>query len=185
MNRRFRQAKKLLSAATIGAVLATTVPAANAAVGAGRAIEVFYGREFVGLSGYQPNSQLRVDVLRGGNVVIGSVTTTTDADGNLEVNHLGGGQFADGGDCWAPPVSPNIMPGDTIRAIGVSANGTSIVDDTTTRDIWFDRTATTITNIDGPNSTITMKGRVRSLASAPIDKAADILELRLRRASGT
>ena len=120
------------------------------------------------------------------DVVIGSVTGRTDASGTLEINHLGGGQFPVG-DCWAGPVTPDIMPGDTVRTtiaapLGADGQptGENDVDSTNVRDIFIDVDATTV---DTTANTITLHGHVRSLEDAPIDLENDILELRLN-ASG-
>ncbi len=145
---------------------------------ASRSIEVFHGIEFVGLGGYPANSDVRGDVLRGPDQVrVGTVTAQTNGQGALEINHLGGGQFPSG-DCWAPPVTPDIQPGDKVQTTVL--NDPTDVDFTIVRDIFIDTDATTV---DTAADTITMKGNVRSTLDAPIDINADILELRLN-ASG-
>ena len=73
----------------------------------GRAIEVFYERDLVLITGYPADTKVRIDVIRADQVV-GSVTGRTDAEGNLEINHLGIN------DCWGPndldPNAPNVTP---------------------------------------------------------------------------
>lgn len=151
-----------------------------AAVKDGRSIEVFHGIEFVGINGYPGTTDIKVDVLRGpSDVIVGSTTQRTNGAGLLEINHVGGGQFP-GGDCWGPDpdVTPDIMPGDTVRTtvLDGAGNATNDIDSTVVRDIFIDTDATTV---DTAANTITMTGHVRSLPNAPIDPAADILELRM------
>jgi Fibronectin type III domain/Chitobiase/beta-hexosaminidase C-terminal domain len=195
--------KKLFVALFVVLLAALTLtPPAFGAVKDGRTIEVDYGIDFVVLdfppdpndpSRYPANTNVRVDVLRGPeNVVVGSTTQRLDNQGHLEINHVGGGQFGAGGDCWgpstlnpnAPNVTPDILPGDTIQSTILNADGTpkdpADVDSTAARDIFMDTDATTVDTTPGVvGGTITMKGHVRSLANAPINTAAEPLELRL------
>jgi Fibronectin type III domain/Chitobiase/beta-hexosaminidase C-terminal domain len=186
--------KKLFVALLVALLAALTLtPPAFGAVKDGRTIEGDYGIDFVVLNGYPANTNVRVDVLRGPNdVVVGSTTQKTSSTGLLEINHVGGGQFGAGGDCWgpstlnpnAPNVTPDILPGDKIQSTVLNADGTPVdpadVDFTVARDIFIDTGATTV---DTANNTITMKGHVRSTPNALINTAAEPLELRLN-ASG-
>lgn len=164
------------SAATILLGLAAATPS-WAAVGEGRTIETFHGIEFVGLDGYPTNTDITVDVLRGpDDVVIGSTTQRVNsASGLLEINHVGGGPFP-GGDCWGPTpgVTPDILPGDTIRATYTDAGGTEVVDTSAVRNVFIEEP------VVGPpgTNTITVTGHARTLDNAPI-APGDTVELRL------
>lgn len=160
-----------LTAASLiaGAGVAGITTTANGAVAGGRSIEVFHGRDFVGLSGYPARTPVTVDVVRGG-AVVGTVTRNTLADGSLEINHLGDT------DCWAPPVTPDIMPGDQVRSTFTNATGATVEDFTAVRDVYVD---TENIVFDAAGGTITVQGHARSSAAAPIE-AGHILEARLR-----
>lgn len=140
----------------------------------GRTLEVFHGIEFVGLSNYPQSADVRVDVVRDG-VVTGSTTQKTSADGLLEINHVGGGQFP-AGDCWNPAATPDIRPGDTVltTVLDKSGNDSADVDSTVVRDVEI---YTDQTQVVG--NTIELYGHVRDLPNAQIDEANDVLELRL------
>ncbi len=69
-------------------------------------ITIFPSRDFVSVEGFAPNADLAISVRRDGNEVSDAVGRT-DATGLLEVNHPGGV-------CWRN-VTPDILPGDTIR----------------------------------------------------------------------
>jgi len=190
-------ATKKLFVAFFVALLAALMltPSAFGAVKGTRSIEVDYGIDFVVLDGYPANTNVRVDVLRGPNdVLVGPTTQRTDSQGLLEINHIGGGQFGAGGDCWgpstlnpnAPNVTPDILPGDKVQSTILNADGTPVdptdQDFTVTRDIKIVPDATTVTGAattDTTDNTITMIGHVRSTADAPINISGDVLELRL------
>ncbi|MBA2442073.1 MAG: chitobiase/beta-hexosaminidase C-terminal domain-containing protein [Rubrobacter sp.] len=171
--------KKLILALMAAALLMLSVlaPTAQAAVKDGRSIEAFYGRDLVLIRGYSENTDVRVDVLRGANdVVVGSTTQSTDETGELEINHGGAG------DCWGDPVTPDIMPGDTVRTTVLDAQGneTGDVDSTTVRDVFVDFDKAVV-----GTDTITVEGHARSLDNAPIVPGSDALELRLNAAGFT
>jgi len=163
---------------TAALVLSALAAPALGAVKDPRAIEVFFNRDLVLAYGYPPATALKVDVLRGpADVVVGTTTQTTDAAGVLEINHVGGG------DCWDPPATPDIIPGDTVRVTVLDGAGqpTADVDSTATRDLFVDLDAT---EFDAVNNTITVHGHARSLANAPISPG-DALELRLNKVNRT
>jgi hypothetical protein len=68
-------------------------------------ITVFPERDFVSIEGFAKNADVLVQVRRGG--VVSDAVGRTDANGFIEVNHPGGV-------CWRN-VTPDIIPGDTIR----------------------------------------------------------------------
>lgn len=71
-----------------------------------QAITIFPSRDFVSVEGFAANADLAISVRRDGAEVSDAVGRT-DATGLLEVNHPGGV-------CWRN-VTPDIVPGDTIR----------------------------------------------------------------------
>ncbi|HEX8178696.1 MAG TPA: hypothetical protein VF525_04050 [Pyrinomonadaceae bacterium] len=86
----------------------------------------FPARDFTSASGYQPDDQVTVQVIRDGLVISTSSVipvddpTTANFDGIVEVNHPGGG-------CWQG-VTPDIRTGDIIRQIAyapVTVNGST------------------------------------------------------------
>jgi Ca2+-binding RTX toxin-like protein len=168
--------KKILAIGATALLASVALSASSwAAVKDGRSIEVFHGIEYVGLVNYPAQHDVKVEVLRGAkDVVIGSVNVKTDDDGFAEINHVGGGPWANYGetDCWDEPATPDIRPGDVIRT-SLAANPND-VDTAAVRDIFIDQDKTQVVG-----NTIEMYGHVRSLPNAPIDPAADILELRL------
>lgn len=68
-------------------------------------LTVFPERDFVSIEGFAANADVLVQVRRSG--VVSDAVGRTDATGLLEVNHPGGV-------CWRN-VTPDILPGDTIR----------------------------------------------------------------------
>lgn len=146
---------KRLFAGFVLALVAGAVMSVPAWAGAGgdRRIEVNYSIEYVLLEGYpEADMPVLIEVYRNATatpnsgVRIGSFEGTTEPDsqgraGNvLEVNHVGGGQFEDGGDCWREPSTPNIHPGDKVQATLLTAPGgerTNQVDYTFVRDLTF------------------------------------------------
>ena len=155
----------------------------------GRAIEVFYERNLVLATGYPTDTKVRIDVIRAEQLV-GSVTGRTDADGNLEINHVGGN------DCWgpndldpnAPNVTPDIKPGDKVQTTVLNEDGTpkldasgagDDVDFTVTRDVAIDMDQIAFDDVNG---TITVKGHVKALANADI-QPGDVLEVRMNKAN--
>ncbi len=172
--------RKLLAASVLAAALAipTLVSTAAAAdnVTAGRTIEAFTGTNLVNVQNYPANRSVTIAVLRNG-VLVSSVTGKTDATGFAEFNHVGGGQVSKGGDCFKPPVSPDIMPGDTIRT-RTAGDPAGRFDRAVVRDIEVD-----FETIAVGASTITISGRVNPDATAATGVApgTDILELRLNK----
>ncbi|MCY7371230.1 MAG: hypothetical protein LH479_10275, partial [Polaromonas sp.] len=71
-------------------------------------ITVFPERDFTSISGFVPNADLLVQVMRGSvGSVVSKAVGRTDASGSLEVNHPGGV-------CWKD-VTPDIVPADVVR----------------------------------------------------------------------
>lgn len=87
----------------------------------------FPERDFVELGGFAANQPAVIEVIRNGVVVSASDPDgRTNAQGALEVNHPGGV-------CWVRR-TPDILPGDVIRAtVGEAPNQT--VDQTTTANV--------------------------------------------------
>lgn len=135
----------------------------------GRTVEAFLGSDLTNVQGYPPNTEVTMEVLRNG-VVVGSKTMTTDAQGFMEINHVGGA------DCWDEPATPDIMGGDVIRTT-TAGDAEGVTDHVTVRDVAidFDNVAT-----DPAAGTITVTGHARSLENAPIEPG-DVLELRLNK----
>ncbi len=153
-----------------------------------RSVEVFYERDMVLITGYEPNANVKIDVLRN-DALVGSVTGTVGADGTLEINHTG----ASAGDCWgpslldpdAPNVTPDIKPGDNVRTTILSGADNGAVNSTIVRDIALDFDALVADEgdpeIDG-DGTVTVKGHVRSTEAAPIDlEGGDVVGIGLRK----
>ena len=69
-------------------------------------ITVFPERDFTSISGFAPNADLLVQLIRN-RVAVGEARGKTDATGFLEVNHPGGV-------CWKD-VTPDIGPADVVR----------------------------------------------------------------------
>jgi len=170
--------RKVLAASVLAAALivpAVVVPASAAdSVKRGRTIEAFIGTNLVNVQNYPAGKSIRVDVLRGGNLVStadGRTGTRGANKGFMEWNHAGGGPFPRG-DCFKR-VTPDIVPGDVIRTKVQGETGT---DRAVVRDIFLDTEATVV---DEAADTITVSGHVRDLANGEINEAADVLELRL------
>lgn len=165
--------KKALAASLLTAALALpalVVPASAAdVVREGRTIEAFIGSDLVNVQNYPANRPVTVEVVRNG-VVVSSVNGRTDRTGFAEFNHGGGGQFPNG-DCFKPPVSPDVIPGDVIRAKVASERS---FDRAVVRDVFLDTDATQIIGNE-----IHVFGHVRDVSGGTVDKAADVLELRL------
>ena len=71
-----------------------------------QSVIVFPERDFASISGFAPNADLYVQVMRN-NVMVSDARGKTDATGFLEVNHPGGV-------CWNT-VTPDIGPADVVR----------------------------------------------------------------------
>ncbi|HET7479871.1 MAG TPA: choice-of-anchor D domain-containing protein [Rubrobacteraceae bacterium] len=96
----------------------------------------FPQRDFVSATGYAQTDQVRVDIVRGGNVVSSTpdITPQDDPgtpgfDGLVEVNHPGGG-------CWNVN-TPDIRPGDKVRL--TVTNSGALPDQTTSYDVTAQR----------------------------------------------
>jgi hypothetical protein len=156
----------VLVSTAIAALSLSAVPV-EAAVTGGQSIEVFTGSNLISLTGYPATTDVRVEVLRQG-FVIGSATKTTDAAGVIEMNHIG----AEANDCFDPPSSPDVGPGDTIRTTVLPA-GTN-VDTSVVRGVFID-------DIVFGATTITVSGRVSLTGPARVVPGADVLELRINK----
>lgn len=188
-------AKKVLATSLVGAVLAGSalIGSAQAEVTGGQTIEAFIGTNLVGLYGYTPGEEVRLEVIRNGQV-IGHATKTasmpviddpstpdedeSDPGGFIEINHGG----TEAGDCFDSEFTPNIRPGDTLQTTSVSVppdGASSGVDSDVVRDLGVKfNQITTNTRTDK----ITVSGHARSTAAAPIVPRRDVLELRLNKA---
>jgi hypothetical protein len=157
-------------AAVLASMTAMTLSAvpADAAVGGGRVIEVQTGSNLVILDHYPANADVLVEVERQG-FVIGSTTKQTDADGLLELNHTGVI------DCFDGPSSPDIRPGDVLRA--TLPNGTE--DTSRVRGVWIDDVQF---GVPSANS-ITVSGRVSLGGPTRVVPNTDVLELRINKDS--
>jgi hypothetical protein len=187
--------RKVLLASVFAAVLALVyvAPPASGQAAPQGTIEAFIGSNLVNVQNYPNDTEVTVKVIRDG-IVVGSVTGETVADveddpatpnvdeslntGFVEFNHDGGGQVSEGGDCFEPPSTPDILAGDTIRTVYLDGQ-TEVVNSAVVRDVGVDFD-TISTNAN--NGTITVSGHAKSLADAPIE-AGDVLELRLNKGS--
>jgi hypothetical protein len=84
-----------------------------------REVTVFPERDFAVVDGWPANRGFRLEVVRNG-VVVGAASGTTDATGLAEINHPGG--F-----CWTG-FTPDILVGDTVRALETNADGSLKLD---------------------------------------------------------
>src|SRR3954454_20235840 len=75
---------------------------------------VFPERDFVAVEAWPANTPVRVEVVRNG-VLVTTANSVTDADGLAEINHPGGA-------CWNV-FTPDILPGDVVRAVEVDGAG--------------------------------------------------------------
>lgn len=96
-----------------------------------RSIDVFPVRDYVAGAGFPDDEFVRVDVYRGNVLIARSEPIVPrdlnplDAvfDGFIEVNHVGGV-------CWDQQ-TPDILPGDTVRAVRLTGTGSVIGGDQT------------------------------------------------------
>src|SRR4051794_19958418 len=110
------------TAAALAASLAVAAPAMGAVSSPPafpREVTVFPERDFVTIEGWPAGQDFKLEVLRNG-VVIGTATGTIGADGIGEVNHPGG--F-----CWIG-FTPDILPGDAVRALELDGTGAPKLD---------------------------------------------------------
>ena len=174
-------AASLLAAALAAGALAGVASAADQ-VRAGRTIEAFIGTNLVDVQGYPANRAFTLEVIRNG-VPVGRVGGTTDATGFAEFNHVGGGQVP-AGDCFRPPVTPDVMPGDTIRT---RVAGETTFDSAVVRDLSVDFPVEA-EKVVGPGGTtytgnIIMTGNVNSFPEGVVVPGTDVLEARLNKGS--
>jgi hypothetical protein len=166
------RARALVSLAGVGAAAALAAPAiAGAAVTPGRSIEVALGSNMVILGGY-PDENVRLDVVRNG-VIVGTARHSHNDGATITINHTGEG------DCFEGPVTPDLLPGDTLR----TTDKAGVVDSETLRDVDLDFPVSVDTDpVTGElTGTITVTGHARSTPEAPI-VASDLLEIRLNKA---
>src|SRR5918998_1815356 len=159
-------------------------PAKAQAVPGDRSIEVFYGRDMVLITGYEPGETVKIDVLRN-NQIVGSVTRAVLPDGTYEVNHTG----AAANDCWDMPNTPDIKPGDIVRTTILDGANQGQENSTATRDVYLDFDALVADEenpeVDG-DGTITVKGHAKSLPGSEInldqgDGQGDVAGIGLRK----
>lgn len=169
VHRRNSGGRRLRGAAVAGAMVAAAMPAlsADGAVGTGRSIEAFTGPDMIALTGYPPNTNVKVEVVRQG-FVVGYTTRLTDSIGGVEINHVGGGA----GDCFQSPATPDVQPTDTIRATVLKPGG--FRDASVVRGVWVD-------DVQFGNTTITVSGHVALTGPAAVDPATDTLQLRINK----
>lgn len=164
---RMRTRAGVIGAAAVVAAAAFAGPA-QGAVTNGEALEVFHGRDFVNIVGYDPHTPLQVVVRDSAGMPVGFADVVTDEDGNYELNHIG----VEGAinDCFQGGVTPDIIPGDTVE---VTVNGDpSRVDTTLVRNVQYPDPAFAV---DSVAKTITVTGFARTPAGDPLDN----LEVRL------
>jgi hypothetical protein len=165
------RASVLGGAAALAAAAAFATPA-EASVTNGVALEVFHGRDFVNIVGYDPDTPLQVVVRNSAGEPVGFADVVTDEDGNYELNHAGP---AEGGpsDCFQSPTTPDIIPGDTVE---VMVNGDpDKVDTTVVRNVQYPDPAYAV---DSAARTITVSGFAKTAAGTPLDN----VEVRLNHA---
>jgi hypothetical protein len=140
------------TAAAVAGAVALSPPARAAlsapdSVGAGHNITVFHNIDMVGAFGHGTGEHVRVEVVRGGHRIASATGTAVQLGspegGALEVNHGPLGVPLPG-DCW-DGATPDIRPGDLIRA--TSAGG---VDEVVVDDITIDG----VSRQAGPNGTL-------------------------------
>ncbi|MDX6534153.1 MAG: hypothetical protein QOF68_1897, partial [Gaiellales bacterium] len=144
---------------------------------------VFPVRDFVSGAGYAPTDLVTVEVVRNGTVVgiardVVPVDdpATPNFDGLVDVNHPGGGCWAQGALPGDPLVTPDIQPGDVVRYL--TSTAPVIGDQTPTQHVVVTLPATDV------NGTIVVKGiatNVRGGGRLPIGQ----LEARLIASSAT
>jgi Chitobiase/beta-hexosaminidase C-terminal domain len=153
-NREARPRAAAYAWATAAAVAGTVALTADAraslptpqSVRAGHNITVFHNIDMVGAFGHGTGEHVRVDVVRGGHRIATAAGTAVQLGapegGALEVNHGPLGVPLPG-DCWES-ATPDIRPGDLVRATSAGAVDEAVVD-----DITID----TVSRQPGPNAT--------------------------------
>jgi hypothetical protein len=167
-----RTRASVIGGATALAAAAAFAAPAQASVTNGVALEVFHGRDFVNIVGYDPNTPLQVVVRNSAGEPVGFADVVTDENGDYELNHAGP---AEGGpsDCFQSPTTPDIIPGDTVE---VMVNGDpDKVDTTVVRNVQYPDPAYAV---DSAARTITVSGFAKTAAGAPLDN----VEVRLNHA---
>jgi hypothetical protein len=158
------------AAAGAAAVVAMPVLSADAVPADGRSHEVFTQSNLIALTGYPESTEVRVEVVRRGTV-IGFATKTTNADGIIEMNHVG----AEEDDCFESPTSPDVRAGDRIRTQILPGGATDV---SVVRGVRINRVRFGVPNA----RSITVTGRVvRGPGPAAVNPRTDILELRINK----
>lgn len=160
---RTRMAAGLAALMTLGAAPVFT-SAALGHVGDGRSVEVDYGIDMVIVGGKRPVPPSPWTCSAGGP---SSAPSPATRSATVRWRFTTWGRRTAG-----TPPTPDIQPGDTIRA----RQGT-IEDSTVARDIFIDNEDV---RYDAPAGTITVQGHARSATGAPIDPANDVLSILLR-----
>jgi hypothetical protein len=115
--------RKWLTALCAATALAATGPFASsapAAVSAPHDVTALYNTSGVELTGYTPGARLTTEIVRNG-VTIGTASGVADAAGVLDINPTV---------CWTS-VTPEILPGDTVRVSGDGPVDTTVVQNIT------------------------------------------------------
>ncbi|HEX2102689.1 MAG TPA: hypothetical protein VHF51_03510 [Solirubrobacteraceae bacterium] len=160
--------------AALLAAAAFAVPA-QGAVTNGQAIEVFHGRDFVNLVGYDPDTPLQVVVRDSAGAPVGFADVVTDDNGDYELNHVGVDEETGVDDCFDGDASPDIIPGDTVE---VMVNGDPArVDRTVVQNVQYPDPAYVV---DSVARTITVTGFAKTPAGAPLSN----VEIRLNHPDG-
>ena len=117
---------------------------------------VFPERDFVAVDGGWPaNTPFRLEVVRNGVVLTTSENWVTDANGVGEINHPGGA-------CWKN-FTPDILPGDVVRALELDGAGNPTGNSASTRTANV--TAEQAQNLGGQ---VVIHGRAVSATGGPI-----------------
>ena len=128
-----------------------TAAVANQPPVAPRSITAFPQRDFVSVAGYTAvEGPMVVSVLRGGALVSQSTPIMPDAQGLVEVNHVGGG-------CWLN-VTPDIRPGDVVRV----TNAAGVPDQTTVANVVGGRA------VQIAADTVQISGTARDVNGTPL-----------------
>jgi len=128
-------------------------------------ITVFPERDFTSISGFAPNADVLVQLIRN-RVAVGEARGKTDATGFLEVNHPGGV-------CWKD-VTPDIGPADVVRVTYRNDVPTAVKNSgaaTTTQNV------TAAQAFDAGDGTVVVKGRALLASGSRI--ALNRLEVRI------
>lgn len=173
VHRRITGRRRLRAAAATGAVVVVAMPvlSADAVPTGGRSHEVFTQSNLIALTGYPASTEVRVEVVRRG-VVLGFAEKTTNADGIIEMNHVG----AEEDDCFESATSPDVRAGDRIRTEILTPGGA--IDTSVVRGVRINRVRFGVPNA----RSITVTGRVTlGTGAAAVNPRTDILELRINK----